>query len=88
MAFDDYEALLTYLTENARAGDHIAVWSLWPFMPTRHRLHRGNVQQMMEQFREKGLIDEVVDMCCSEPGRHALRLRFTRPRAGSLSFGR
>ena len=27
--FEDFEA---YLTENARAGDKISVWSVWPFM--------------------------------------------------------
>lgn len=32
LAFDDYEELVSYLTENARAGDKITVWSLWPFM--------------------------------------------------------
>jgi hypothetical protein len=30
--FEDYEDFIAYLTENARAGDKISVWSLWPFM--------------------------------------------------------
>jgi hypothetical protein len=30
-AFDDYEEFIAYLTEHARAGDKISVWSLWPF---------------------------------------------------------
>lgn len=30
--FDDYEEFIAYLTEHARAGDRIRVWSLWPFM--------------------------------------------------------
>ena len=30
--FDDYQEFIAYLTENARAGDKITVWSLWPFM--------------------------------------------------------
>ena len=32
VVFDDYEEFITYLTEHARAGDKISVWSLWPFM--------------------------------------------------------
>ncbi len=31
-AFDDYEEFISYLTANARAGDKISVWNLWPFM--------------------------------------------------------
>src|SRR5947207_6337480 len=30
--FDDYGEFVAYLTGNARAGDKISVWSLWPFM--------------------------------------------------------
>jgi hypothetical protein len=30
--FDDYDELVAYLLEHARAGDAISVWSLWPFM--------------------------------------------------------
>jgi hypothetical protein len=32
VVFDDYEEFIAYLTENARAGDKISVWSLCPFM--------------------------------------------------------
>ena len=32
VVFEDYEEFVTYLTEHARAGDKITVWSLWPFM--------------------------------------------------------
>lgn len=41
IAFDDFEELTTYLTENARAGDHIAIWSLWPFMRDTPPLAQG-----------------------------------------------
>jgi hypothetical protein len=30
--FDDYEDFTAYLLENARAGDKVSVWSLWPYM--------------------------------------------------------
>ncbi len=30
--FDDYEDFVEYLTTEARTGDKISVWSLWPFM--------------------------------------------------------
>lgn len=30
--FDDYDELGSYLTEHARAGDKISIWTLWPFM--------------------------------------------------------
>jgi hypothetical protein len=32
MVFDDYDEFIGYLTERARSGDKISVWSLWPFM--------------------------------------------------------
>jgi hypothetical protein len=32
VVFDDYEDFILYLTEHARAGDKVSVWSLWPFM--------------------------------------------------------
>lgn len=32
IVFDDYENFVEYLTTQARAGDKISVWSLWPFM--------------------------------------------------------
>jgi hypothetical protein len=32
VAFDDFEDFEAYLIDNARAGDQITVWSLWPFM--------------------------------------------------------
>jgi hypothetical protein len=30
--FDDYEEFVAYLTAEARSGDKISVWSLWPFI--------------------------------------------------------
>jgi hypothetical protein len=30
--FEEYDELVTYLAANARAGDKITVWNLWPFM--------------------------------------------------------
>jgi len=39
--FDDYEEFVTYLTEHARAGDNISVWSLWPFMRDTSPLAHG-----------------------------------------------
>ena len=39
--FDDFDDFVTYLTENARAGDHISVWSLWPFMRDTPPLAQG-----------------------------------------------
>ena len=30
--FDDYEEFIEYLTEHAKAGDNISVWSPWPVM--------------------------------------------------------
>ena len=30
--FDDYEEFITYLQQQAHAGDKISVWALWPFM--------------------------------------------------------
>ena len=41
LAFDDYDELVDYLTENARSGDHIAVWRLWPFMRDTPPLAQG-----------------------------------------------
>lgn len=32
LAFDGYEEFIEYLEENARAGDHVTVWSVWSFM--------------------------------------------------------
>ncbi len=32
LVFDDYDDLIAYLTNHARAGDKISVWRLWPFM--------------------------------------------------------
>src|SRR5262245_20704573 len=32
IAFNDFDEFVAYLTENARAGDNVLVWSLWPFM--------------------------------------------------------
>jgi hypothetical protein len=39
--FDDYEKFVTYLTENARSGDLVTVWSLWPFMRDTAPLAQG-----------------------------------------------
>jgi len=39
--FDDYEEFLSYLSEHARAGDKISVWSLWPFMRDTPALAHG-----------------------------------------------
>jgi hypothetical protein len=39
--FDDYEDFITYLTEYARTGDKISIWSLWPFMRDSEPLARG-----------------------------------------------
>ena len=39
--FDDYEDFISYLTEHARAGDQISVWSLWPFMRDTPPLAQG-----------------------------------------------
>lgn len=41
VVFDDYEELIVYLTEHARAGDKISVWDLWPFMRDTPPLARG-----------------------------------------------
>jgi hypothetical protein len=30
--FDDFDEFMEYLTVNARAGDKISVWNVWPFM--------------------------------------------------------
>ena len=32
VVFNDYEDFVEYLTAEARAGDNISIWSLWPFM--------------------------------------------------------
>jgi len=39
-AFGDYEELMDYLVEHARAGDKITVWSLWGFMRDTAQLAR------------------------------------------------
>jgi hypothetical protein len=41
LVFDDYENFVTYLKENARSGDMITVWSLWPFMQSTKPLAKG-----------------------------------------------
>jgi hypothetical protein len=41
LVFADYEEFTTYLVENARAGDLISVWSLWPFMRDTAPLAQG-----------------------------------------------
>lgn len=32
MVFEDLESMTEYLSEYARAGDAVSVWSLWPFI--------------------------------------------------------
>jgi hypothetical protein len=32
VVFDEFDELVEYLTESARAGDNIMVWDLWPYM--------------------------------------------------------
>ena len=41
LVFDDYEEFVGYLAENARSGDLITVWSLWPFMRDTPPLAQG-----------------------------------------------
>lgn len=41
VVFEDYEELIEYLIEHARAGDHIGVWSLWPFLRDTPPLAQG-----------------------------------------------
>lgn len=41
LTFDDYEYFIEYLTENARIGDCITVWSLWPYMRDTEPLASG-----------------------------------------------
>jgi hypothetical protein len=41
LVFDSYERFIAYLTDNARSGDLITVWSLWPFMRDTPPLAQG-----------------------------------------------
>ena len=39
--FEEYDDLIAYLTEEARAGDKISVWGLWAFMRDTKPLAHG-----------------------------------------------
>lgn len=41
LVFGDYEDFIAYLTDNARSGDLITVWSLWRFMRDTAPLAQG-----------------------------------------------
>jgi hypothetical protein len=41
LVFDDYEEFISYLTGNARSGDLISVWNLWPLMRDTPPLAQG-----------------------------------------------
>jgi hypothetical protein len=54
VVFEDYEDFIEYLSEHARAGDHIAVWSLWPFMRDTPPLAQGKCPDEDGAVPQKG----------------------------------
>jgi hypothetical protein len=54
VAFDDYEDFISYLTENARAGDKIHVWNLRPFMRDTVPLAHGKCPDQDGAVPQKG----------------------------------
>jgi hypothetical protein len=54
IVFDDFEALTTYLSENARAGDNVYVWNLSAFIRDAQPLAYGKCPDADGAVPKKG----------------------------------